>query len=47
MSDILIYHIDQLDDRVIHGKIAEIKENIRELTGALNRIVSYSRIYKN
>ena len=28
MSDILIYQIDQLDNRVIHGKIAEIKENI-------------------
>lgn len=46
-EELRIINSDQfkISDEVQKFIGAEIKENIRELTGALNRIVSYSRIY--
>jgi len=46
-EELRIFYSDQfkISDEVQKFISAEIKSNIRELTGALNRIVSYSRIY--
>ena len=46
-EELKIFYSDQfkISDEVQKFISAEIKTNIRELTGALNRIVSYSRIY--
>ena len=46
-EDLRVFYSDQfkISEEVQKFISAEIKTNIRELTGALNRIVSYSRIY--
>ena len=46
-EDLRIFYSDQfkISDEVQNFVSAEIKTNIRELTGAINRIASYSRIY--
>ena len=46
-DELCITHKDQINisDEILKFVSSEIKSNIRELVGALNRIVSYSKIY--